>query len=68
MTAGIPASACGGNEFRYAREFSGVDPDYSPDTTGVFSLETALAARTNPGGLSIENLTADIVDGSLLGR
>jgi argininosuccinate lyase len=37
-----------------------IDPAYGPDAKAVFSLETALAARTNPGAPSIANVTAEI--------
>ena len=46
-----------------------IDPAYGPDAKDVFSLETALAARTNPGAPSIANVAAEIVRWkSLLGR
>jgi argininosuccinate lyase len=37
-----------------------IDPAYGPDAKNVFSLETALAARTNTGAPSISNVTAEI--------
>ena len=37
-----------------------IDAAYGPDAKDVFSLETALAARTNPGAPSITNVKAEI--------
>ena len=37
-----------------------VDPAFTSDASSVFSLTTALAARTNPGAPSIENVRAQI--------
>jgi len=37
-----------------------VDPAFTADASGVFNLEKALAARTNPGAPSIENVKAQI--------
>ncbi|MBB5350039.1 argininosuccinate lyase [Haloferula luteola] len=37
-----------------------IDPAFTSDATSVFSLETALAARTNPGAPSIENVRSEI--------
>jgi len=37
-----------------------IDPAYGPDAKDVFSLETALAARTNPGAPSISNVKSEI--------
>ena len=37
-----------------------LDPAYGPAPKDVFSLETALAARTNPGAPSIANVKAEI--------
>ena len=37
-----------------------VDPAFTADATSVFSLKKALAARTNPGAPSIENVKAQI--------
>jgi argininosuccinate lyase len=38
-----------------------IDPAYSADAKSVFSLDRALAARTNPGAPSPENVKAEIV-------
>lgn len=38
-----------------------IDPAFKPEASAVFSLQTALAARTNPGAPSIENVKAQIV-------
>ncbi len=37
-----------------------VDPAFTPEASGVFSLKTALDARTNPGAPSIKNVRAQI--------
>lgn len=37
-----------------------IDPAYGADAREVFSLDRALAARTNPGAPSIENVKAEI--------
>lgn len=37
-----------------------LDPAFTPDASGVFSLEKALSSRTNPGAPSIENVRAEI--------
>ncbi len=37
-----------------------IDPAYGPDAKEVFSLERALASRTNPGAPSLENIRAEI--------
>ncbi len=37
-----------------------VDPAFTPEASSVFSLQTALAARTNPGAPSIENVRSEI--------
>ncbi len=37
-----------------------VDPAFTTDASSVFDLQTALAARTNPGAPSIENVRAQI--------
>ncbi len=37
-----------------------IDPAYEADAKDVFSLETALKARTNPGAPSIENVKSEI--------
>ena len=41
-------------------DLTAIDPAYGPDAKKVFSLETALAARTNPGAPSIANVKAEI--------
>jgi argininosuccinate lyase len=41
-------------------DLSAIDPAYGPDAKDVFSLETALAARSNPGAPSILNVRAQI--------
>jgi argininosuccinate lyase len=41
-------------------DLAALDPAYGPDAKDVFSLETALAARTNPGSPSISNVKAQI--------
>ncbi len=37
-----------------------LDPAFTADASTVFSLETALAARTNPGAPSVENVRSEI--------
>lgn len=37
-----------------------IDPAYTADAKSVFSLDRALAARTNPGAPSVENVKAEI--------
>jgi argininosuccinate lyase len=37
-----------------------LDPAYGDDAKNVFSIETALAARTNPGAPSVDNVLAEI--------
>jgi len=37
-----------------------IDPAYGPDAKEVFSLERALASRTNPGAPSVQNVRAEI--------
>ena len=39
-----------------------IDPAYGPDAKAVFSLETALQSRANPGAPSISNVKARIVE------
>jgi argininosuccinate lyase len=41
-------------------DLAAIDPAYGPDAKEVFSLERALAARTNPGAPSISNVQAEI--------
>ena len=41
-------------------DLAAIDPAYGPDAKDVFSLEVALAARTNPGAPSIANVKAEI--------
>jgi argininosuccinate lyase len=41
-------------------DFPAIDPAYGAEAKDVFSLETALAARTNPGAPSITNVKAEI--------
>ena len=41
-------------------DLAAIDPAYGPDAKNVFSLETALAARTNPGAPSIANVKSEI--------
>ncbi len=42
-------------------DFPALDPAYGPDAKNVFSLEIALAARTNPGAPSPANVNAQIM-------
>ena len=37
-----------------------IDPAYEADASAVFSLETALKSRTNPGAPSIENVKSEL--------
>jgi argininosuccinate lyase len=41
-------------------DLTAIDPAYGPDAKDVFSLEAALAARSNPGAPSITNVKAEI--------
>jgi argininosuccinate lyase len=41
-------------------DLTAIDPAYGPDAKKVFSVERALAARTNPGSPSIANVKAEI--------
>jgi argininosuccinate lyase len=41
-------------------DLSKIDAAYTPDAQAVFNLQTALAARTNPGAPSIENVKREI--------
>ena len=41
-------------------DLSAVSPEFGSDASEVFSLETALRARTNPGSPSIENTRGEI--------
>ncbi|MEJ6582359.1 MAG: argininosuccinate lyase [Akkermansiaceae bacterium] len=41
-------------------DLSEVDPAFTSDASSVFSLQTALAARTNPGAPSIANVKAQV--------
>jgi argininosuccinate lyase len=43
-----------------ALDFPALDPAFGADAAAVFSLERALAARTNPGSPSIANVRAEI--------
>jgi argininosuccinate lyase len=38
-----------------------VDSSFTADASAVFSLKTALEARTNPGAPSIKNVRAQII-------
>ena len=42
-------------------DLAAIDPAYGADAKEVFSLERALAARTNPGSPSIANVRAEIL-------
>ncbi len=42
-------------------DLAAIDPAYGPDAKDVFSLERALASRTNPGAPSIQNVRAEIL-------
>lgn len=41
-------------------DLKAIDPAYTDDMKSVFSLKTALAARTNPGAPSVENVKREI--------
>ena len=41
-------------------DLAAIDSAFGPDANAVFSLETALAARTNPGAPSISNVKSEI--------
>jgi len=41
-------------------DLTAIDPAYGPDAKDVFSLDRALAARTNPGAPSPDNIRAEI--------
>ena len=41
-------------------DLSKIDAAYTPDAQSVFDLQTALAARTNPGAPSVENVKREI--------
>jgi argininosuccinate lyase len=41
-------------------DLAAIDPAFGPDARAVFSLERALAARSNPGSPSISNIRAEI--------
>ena len=41
-------------------DLSKIDSAYTPDAQSVFDLQTALAARTNPGAPSVENVKREI--------
>ena len=41
-------------------DLKAIDPAYTDDMKSVFSLTTALAARTNPGAPSVENVKREI--------
>ncbi len=41
-------------------DLTAIDPAYTADATSVFNLERALAARTNPGAPSVENVKAQV--------
>ncbi|MCF7731685.1 MAG: argininosuccinate lyase [Akkermansiaceae bacterium] len=41
-------------------DFAALDPAFPADSAAVFSLDRALAARTNPGSPSIENVRQEI--------
>jgi argininosuccinate lyase len=42
-------------------DLAAIDSAFGPDANAVFSLETALAARTNPGAPSISNVMSEIL-------
>ncbi|MEP4079260.1 argininosuccinate lyase [Haloferula sp.] len=42
-------------------DLSKIDAAYTPDAQTVFNLQTALAARTNPGAPSVENVRSEIL-------
>ncbi|MBK1881197.1 argininosuccinate lyase [Luteolibacter pohnpeiensis] len=41
-------------------DLAAIDPAYGPDAKEIFSLERALASRTNPGAPSISNVQSEI--------
>jgi argininosuccinate lyase len=41
-------------------DLAAIDPAFGPDARAVFSMERALAARSNPGSPSISNIRAEI--------
>ncbi len=41
-------------------DLEALDPAFGPDARAVFSLERALAARTNPGAPSVENVRREV--------
>ena len=41
-------------------DLAGISPHFGPDAAAVFDLDRALAARTNPGSPSIENVRAEV--------
>ncbi|MCP5547288.1 MAG: argininosuccinate lyase [Akkermansiaceae bacterium] len=41
-------------------DLAAIDDAYGPDAKDVFSLDRALASRTNPGAPSVENVTSEI--------
>jgi len=41
-------------------DLKAIDPAYTDDMKSVFSLKTALAARTNPGAPSVDNVKREI--------
>jgi argininosuccinate lyase len=43
-----------------ALDLTAIDPAYTDAMKSVFSLETALAARTNPGAPSVANVKREI--------
>jgi argininosuccinate lyase len=43
-----------------ALDLKAIDPAYTDAMKSVFSLETALAARTNPGAPSVANVKLEI--------
>jgi argininosuccinate lyase len=43
-----------------ALDLTAIDPAYTDEMKSVFSLETALAARTNPGAPSVANVKREI--------
>jgi argininosuccinate lyase len=47
-------------------DFPALDPAYALDAKNVFSLETALAARSNKGAPSIANVKAEIARWKIL--
>jgi argininosuccinate lyase len=50
-------------------DLTAIDPAYGPDASDVFSIDRALASRTNPGSPSIDNVRAEITRWhALIGR